>query len=135
MSGAWRFEDMIVWQLAVELRDTVFDITSRGQAVLDKAFVAQIRDAARSAPDNIAEGFAKFGPPEFARYVNIAKGSIAETQSQLLHGIRQGYFSEADFTTAWRLACRTLRAANRLHAYLRRCGRHWPPRKPPPTAN
>ena len=59
--------------------------------------------------------------------MNIAKGSIAETQNHLQHGRAQKYFTEEDYTKAWRLACRTLRAASRLHAYLRTCGKHHKP--------
>ena len=59
--------------------------------------------------------------------MNVAKGSLAETQNHLLHGKHQGYFSEQEFTDAWRLTGRALRAANRLHAYLRGCGKRAEP--------
>jgi four helix bundle protein len=38
----------------------------------------QLSDAARSAPCNIAEGFARYRHKEFAQFVRIAKGSEAE---------------------------------------------------------
>jgi four helix bundle protein len=122
MAGVRRFEDLIAWQVAVQLRNCVYLLTDQGTVLKDWKFRNQVRDAACSAPRNIAEGFGRFDPPEFARFINIARGSLAETQSQLIHGRDRGYFSEKDFTTAWRLACRALRASNRLHAYLRRCG-------------
>lgn len=68
----------------------------------------------------------RYNPPEFAQFLNIARASLGETQNHLLHGKQLKYFSEADFTDAWRLTCRALRAANRLHAYLRSCGRRKP---------
>jgi len=112
---------LIAWQVAVQLRDCVYRLTDQGTVLKDWKFRDQLRDAACSAPRNIAEGFGRFDPPEFARFVNFARGSLAETQSQLIHGRDRGYFSEKDFKTAWRLACRALRASNGLHAYLRRC--------------
>jgi four helix bundle protein len=123
MAAVKRFEDLIVWQLAVAVRDAVYVLTGGGGASCDFAFRQQIRDSAGSAPRNIAEGFQRYNPPQFAQFMNIAKGSLAETQNHLLHGRHQGYFSEQEFTDAWRLTCRAPRAANRLHAYLRRCGK------------
>jgi four helix bundle protein len=122
VAAARRFEDLIVWQLAVAVRDSVYVLTDRGGASSDFGFRQQIRDAASSAPRNIAEGFQRYNPPQFAQFMNIAKGSLAETQNHLLHGKHQGYFPEQEFTDTWRLTCRALRAANRLHAYLRGCG-------------
>jgi four helix bundle protein len=80
------------------------------------------------SPRNIAEGFLRFDPPEFAQFLKIAKGSIGETQNHLLHAKEQSYLTEEEFLELWRLTCRTLRAANRLHAYLRQCGRKKPHR-------
>jgi four helix bundle protein len=126
MAVAQRFEDLIVWQLAVRIRDGVYRLTETGGAFSDFKFRDQIRDSASSAPRNIAEGFLRYDPPEFAQFLKVAKGSLGETQNHLLHGKEEHYFSEQEFTDLWRLTCRALRAANRLHAYLRRCGRKKP---------
>jgi four helix bundle protein len=128
MSGIRRFEDLIVWQLAVQIRDRIYALTDAGPASRDFEFRDQIRDSASSAPRNISEGFLRFNPPEFATFMNTAKGSLGETQNHLLHAKELAYFTEAEFNTLWRLSCRALRSANRLHAYLRRCGRRKPNR-------
>ena len=132
MAVAQRFEDLIVWQLAVRIRDAVYVFTETGGASSDHKFREQIRDSASSAPRNIAEGFARYDPPEFAQFLKIAKGSLAETQNHLLHGKHQKYISQEEFDAIWRLTCRAVRATNRLHAYLRRCGRKKP--EPRPTS-
>jgi four helix bundle protein len=126
MTVARRFEDLIVWQLAVRIRDRVYTLTETGAAARDFKFRDQIRDSASSVPSNISEGFLLYSPPQFARLLNIAKGSLGETQDHLLHGKGRKYFSEDEFIDLWRLTCRALKAANRLHAYLRRCGRKKP---------
>jgi four helix bundle protein len=126
MTAAKRFEDLIVWQLAVRIRESVYALTKTGGASTDFSFREQIRDSACSAPRNISEGFLRYNPPEFAQFMNIAKASLGETQNHLLHGKQQKYFSDQEFTEVWRLTCRALRAANRLHAYLRQCGRKKP---------
>jgi len=53
--------------------------------------------------------------------MKIALASLSETQTSLLHGREEKYFSDDQFTEAWRLVCRALKAGNRLHTYLRNC--------------
>ena len=120
MSVARRFEDLVVWQLSVRIRDRIDVLIDSGPAARDFKFRDQIRDASASAPRNIAEGFLRFNPAEFAYFMNVARSSLGETQNHLLHGKERKYFNERDFKELWRLTCRTLKAANRLHAYLRR---------------
>jgi four helix bundle protein len=123
MTGVHRFEDLITWQVAAELRDVVIEMTSHGPSAKDFKFRDQIRDSASSAPRNTAEGFALFNQTEFHRFLTIAKGSLVETQNHLRDGRQRGYFSEEDYTRAWRLSCRALRANSRLRKYLRSCPR------------
>jgi four helix bundle protein len=125
--GARKFEELIAWQLATQFKDWAYDVSSRGRMMGDPKFRANWRDAACSAPRNLAEGFVKFEASEFARFTNIAKGSLAELQNHMLQGRPLGYFEEADYEVGWRLLCRAFRATSRLHAYLRGCGRR-PPR-------
>jgi four helix bundle protein len=105
-----RFEDLVVWQLFVELRRVVYRLTKTGPATKDFEFHDQIRNSASSAPRNISEGFKRFDPPEFAHFLKIALASLAETQNHLLHGRDEKYFSDDQFTEAWRLNCRALKA-------------------------
>jgi len=121
--AAKRFEDLAVWQLTVNLRRLVFQMTKEGRVTTDFKFRDQIRSSARSAPSNIAEGFKRFDPPEFAHFMKIALASLAETQDHLMHGRDEKYFTDDQFTQAWRLSCRSLKAGNRLHEYLRNCSR------------
>jgi four helix bundle protein len=120
MSGAQRFEDLIVWQLAVRIRDRIYTLTDSGAVCRDFKFRDQIRDSSASTARNIAEGFLRFNPAQFAYFMNVARASLGETQNHLLHGKERQYFNEKDFRELWRLTCRALKAANRLHAYLRR---------------
>jgi len=122
MAGARKFEDLIAWQLASEFEHWAYRVSASGPMLLDAGFRHQWRDAAASAPRNLAEGFVKYRPREFARFVNIAKGSLGELQNHMLQGRKHGYFTEPEYTIGWRLLCRTVKATNRLHAYLRSCG-------------
>ena len=73
MLPARRIEDLIVWQLASRFERWAYAVSDRGPMLRDFKFKSNWCSAAASVPRNLAEGFAKFDPPEFARYVNIAK--------------------------------------------------------------
>ena len=126
MATARKFEELIAWQLANQFEAWAYEVSETGAMLGDREFRDQWRDAACSPARNLSEGFVKYDPPEFARYVNIAKGSFGELQNHMLKGKQEGYFSEQDYETGWRLLCRAVRATNRLHAYLRSCGRKGP---------
>jgi four helix bundle protein len=123
MAGAKRFEDLIAWQLASQFMAWAYKVSETGPMVRDPDFRNQWRAAAASVPRNLSEGFVKYGPPEFARYVNIAKGSLGELQSGMKQGLPLGYFPQDEYSEGWRLLCRAYKATNRLHKYLRTCAR------------
>jgi four helix bundle protein len=52
---AYRYHDLVCWQLANELKRRVYAFTGTEPAVKDLKYCDQIRDSARSAPSNIAE--------------------------------------------------------------------------------
>jgi len=52
---------------------------------------AQMRRAAVSIPSNIAEGAARVGEREFAQFLNVARGSLSELETQLLIAADLGY--------------------------------------------
>ena len=64
--------------------------------------ISQMQRAAVSIPSNIAEGKERQSDRDFARFIAIALGSLAELETQLLIAQRLGYLNEADLqdTTA-----------------------------------
>ena len=56
----------------------------------------QMRRAAVSISSNIAEGSARHSHDDYARFLEIATGSVFEVVSQSFIAQRQGYLSEAD---------------------------------------
>ena len=50
----------------------------------------------RRAPANIAEGFGRFSPREFARFLRIARGSLLETRNHVLKAKANGYVTDED---------------------------------------
>jgi four helix bundle protein len=78
-----RFEDIVAWQAARALVGEVYRATSRGTANRDFGYRDQIRRAAISVMNNIAEGFARESRIEFARFLDVARASAREVQSLL----------------------------------------------------
>jgi hypothetical protein len=62
MNVARRFEDLIVWQLAVRIRNRVYALTEAGAASRDFKFRDQTRDSASSVPSNISKGLSALQP-------------------------------------------------------------------------
>lgn len=85
------FRDLIVWQKSIELVTEVYRETSAFPREEIFALTSQIRRCAVSIPSNIAEGEGRKGAPEFARFLRIAQGSLAELQTQLIVSERLRY--------------------------------------------
>jgi four helix bundle protein len=113
------FTELVAWQLAVKLEDFVVNMTRRPALTRDRVFCAQANDAAESAPRNIAEGFGRFAPKEFAQYMRIAIGSELETRNQILEAARKGAITPAERDEGVLLTRRAVTAALRLRRYLR----------------
>jgi len=71
----FNFEKLEVWQEAIKFADLVYDVT-------------------RAFP---AEGSSRSSRPDFARFVEIATGSLFEVISQANISQRQGFLAKADF--------------------------------------
>src|SRR6266404_3326881 len=84
MSFAERFEDLRIWQEARDQVIAIYQCMIRGNAgFTDFAFRDQIQRAAISVMNNIAEGFERKTPRDFAHFLDLAKGSCGEVRSML----------------------------------------------------
>jgi four helix bundle protein len=88
------FEDLIVWQKAIEFVKEVYLITNQGELKRDFGLRDQMRRAAVSIPTNIAEGFERASRKEYLLFLNIAKGSAGETRSLFRVALEVGYFDK-----------------------------------------
>ena len=98
-----RFEDILAWQEAREATRKVYEITAQGSFSKDFGLRDQIRRSSVSIMANIAEGYGRRSDKEFSNFLNIAHGSVAETQSHLYVALDLSYISEPDFNDLCRL--------------------------------
>jgi four helix bundle protein len=93
MATIQRFEDLEIWQIARELYNKISKVAELLRAAKEFRFAEQMKSAAGSIMDNIAEGFERGGNKEFVQYLFIAKGSCGELRSQLYRAIDRNYIS------------------------------------------
>ena len=97
MTDIKTIEDLRVWQQARVINKEIYKFTRRPDFEKDFRFVQQIRAAAGSIMDNIAEGFGRGGNKEFLQFLSIARGSCQELLSQLYRAYDVQYISEEEF--------------------------------------
>lgn len=92
-----RFEDSPAWQKARELHNLVYAATRTKPMASDREYCSQIRRAALSVMNNVAEGFERYRLGEIHQFLSIAKGSAAEVRSMLYAGLDVGHLEDGDF--------------------------------------
>jgi four helix bundle protein len=121
MAGVKHHEDLAAWQLSEQLRQVAVEFLATTRVARHRKFCDQIEQSTSSAPSNIAEGFGRYKPRDFARFMRIALGSLGETQNHLRRGLTDRILSQDQFDKAWPLSVRAIKASKRLLSYLKHC--------------
>ncbi len=87
-------EKLEVWRESMRLVRTVYEMTKGFPKEEIYGLTQQMRRAAVSIPSNIAEGAARDGKKEYAYFISIARGSLAELNTQVKIGQMLGYTEE-----------------------------------------
>lgn len=90
------------WNYAKDLAVEIYKLTMNGELSKDFGLRDQMRRAAVSIASNIAEGSEKNSNRDYIRYLNIAKGSIAELLTQLVIAKEIGYINEQQYKTFYK---------------------------------
>lgn len=119
MAAERSYQGLIAWQKAMSLAEAAYLLAGRLPDRERFGLWSQITRAAASVPANIAEGHGRHGQREFANFVSIAKGSLAELETFLLLAERLHYLEQAETVEALTLADEVGRLLTRLHQSLR----------------
>jgi four helix bundle protein len=115
VAGVRKAEDFAAWQLAEAFKSEVFALLKGSpEAMRDRRFRYQLKDSASGPPKHITEGFARFSPLDFCRFLDYAMGSLREAERWIHDGIEFGYFDEAKCRPAFWFAKRCSKATLRL---------------------
>ena len=90
------YEKITAWQLSHKLFLAVHRMTRGWPKREWYGLAAQVRRAAFSIPANIVEGQSKRGVREYRRFLDIARGSLAELQYALRAAHELGYITDSD---------------------------------------
>ena len=115
--GARTFRELIAWQLARALRRALLPLWRKAEATRDFKLRDQLKDAARSATSNIAEGF-PCSHAEFARFLEMSSRSLEEIEDRLIEMIDDQLITQSDADPALHLKMRASRAIAKLRSHL-----------------
>lgn len=88
------FKDLDVWNHGIDFVEAIYRLTSSFPKEEQYGLVSQMRRASVSIPSNIAEGQGRRNPKEFIQFLYIAKGSLAEVETQLIICKRLKYIDD-----------------------------------------
>ena len=86
---------LIVWQKSLRFAKIIYTVTASFPRREIYGLSSQLRRAAVSVPSNISEGAARTGCKEFIKFLNIARASLAEVETQILISDDLGYIQDS----------------------------------------
>ncbi len=94
MLAVQNYRDLLVWQKAMDFSEFVFRITETFPKNQQYVLTAQLQRSVLSVPSNIAEGRSRHSVNDFIYHLNIARGSLAEAETQLMLSHRLGFIDD-----------------------------------------
>ena len=112
------FQDLKVWQKAHKMVLEVYKVTRIFPAEEKYGLVAQLRRSAASVPTNVVEGFKRRGDKDYARFINIAEGSLEETKYHIILAHDLEYLEQSDYDNLTNLCEEVGKMLNGLYKKL-----------------
>ena len=92
-----KFKDLKVWQKSIQLVTSIYSTTTGFPKEEIYGITSQIRRYAISIPSNIAEGAGRGTKKDFSHFLDIAKGSSFELETQLIISKELGFLNDLIF--------------------------------------
>ena len=115
-----RFEGIQAWQKARTIGRDIYLLSAKGEFSRDFDLKSQIRHSATSIMSNIAEGQGRRTDKDFAHFLNISLGSVAETKSHMYFALDLAYVNQSMFDTMYERLDEIGRMIFGLSSHLRR---------------
>jgi four helix bundle protein len=116
--GVRRFTQLRAWQACTAYKKAVYAICEDGALSQDWKRRGQLEDSVAGPPGHLAEGFGRFSPADFARFVVIARSSLMESQNHLIDLVDKKYIEAATREELDALAQAALQEVTGLMEYL-----------------
>jgi four helix bundle protein len=86
-----------VWKQSITFVTAIYQVTGRYPKTEQFSLIDQMRRAAISIPSNIAEGAGRSTPSQYRYFLNVALGSLAEIETQLIISNNLNYNNSNEF--------------------------------------
>lgn len=106
------YQKLFIWKKSMALAKAMYVITAGFPRQEIYGITSQMRRAAVSVPSNIAEGSQRGSNKDFANFIGIAKGSLAELETQFILARDIGYIDEKSFQATVELMQEVARMMN-----------------------
>jgi len=116
--GVRRFTQLRAWQACAAYKKAVYRLCESGPLSMDWDRRRQLEKTVAGPPACIAEGFGRFNPADFARFVVMARSSLMESQDHLLDAVDKGHITEESRREQDALAEAALQEVTGLMEYL-----------------
>jgi four helix bundle protein len=98
------YRELVVWQKAMDLMIAIYEYTNQLPADERYGLKAQMKSAALSIPSNIAEGYGRLHRGDYVHHLSMARGSLAELETQMIASVRLGLAKRESTTSLWELS-------------------------------
>lgn len=116
---AFKFENLRVWQAAIEFTDDVYLLSAKFPKDEMYGLASQIKRATNSIALNISEGATGNSNPEFKRFLTMSSRSCAEVISCLYIAKRRKYIDELKFSNAYSKTESLFKMINKLKSTIK----------------
>jgi four helix bundle protein len=90
------YRDLIVWQKSMNLVTLIYNLLLKLPENEKYGLATQIKRSSISIPSNIAEGYGRHYKKDYSRFLQIARGSLFESQTQLEITVNLGFIKPED---------------------------------------
>ncbi len=108
------YQDLVVWKLGMDLAVACYSVTKLLPKEELFGLTSQVRRSAASVPANIAEGYGREHRGEYIHFLQIAQGSLKETETHLMLTVRVGLMTQDQVGPALAVADETGRVLRAL---------------------
>ena len=125
--GAKHYWELTAWQAVRAFKVGIYDLVERGPLANDFKLREQLRESVASAQSHIAEGYGRFDPLDFARFVKMSRASMLECHNHLDDAVDRKRITEEtrrDHVVRWEQAMMEI-GGLRPSAPRPACSRSW----------
>jgi four helix bundle protein len=113
------YKELEVWKKGIDLSLLVYKLSKSFPSEEKFGLTSQLRRCSVSIPSNIAEGWGRGSTREYIHFLQIARGSLMELETQMIIAFKLNYFDEEKNKNITELLTSILMMLNKLISTLK----------------